>query len=374
MDTLLDYIQWMGDFPLSATGFREADALVLCMLSYYDLSPVFDGAEGDVYVRDCLRLLRDDQFRVLVAGKDTAYARFLELAASSRRFGDLRMSDYVDVLLDDPPLQFAAVCFHGEHGCSFLAYRGTDNSLVGGEEDFMISFTRTRAQAQALAYAETHITPDRRWYMGGHTKGGNLVLYAANSLSEAKWRVVQRAFILDGPGLCPEVMDLTAMERIDAKATHIVPRFSVVGKLFAPQITDTRIIQSGASGFMQHSLITWGIDHGKLALADAHDPTSLWINATVDGWLDGISQADRVALVKDLFDALSAGGAQSLDALDEGGVEGLNAILRRLKDSSEVTRKSFADLPRQAWKQALLNLRRKPKEEKAEREEPSATV
>ena len=45
MDKLVDFVQWMGDFPVEATGLRDADALVLCALSYFDLRPLL--AEGD---------------------------------------------------------------------------------------------------------------------------------------------------------------------------------------------------------------------------------------------------------------------------------------------------------------------------------------
>ena len=41
MDTILDYIRWRGDIPLAADGLRDADALVLGLLTYLDLKPVW---------------------------------------------------------------------------------------------------------------------------------------------------------------------------------------------------------------------------------------------------------------------------------------------------------------------------------------------
>lgn len=359
METLFDYLRWMGDFPIEATGFREPDALVLGVLSYYDLGPVFDGGEGEHTVRDCLRLLDGDRFKVTISAKGQDYEGFLRLAAESKRFGALRMTDYVDVLLNDPPVQFSAVSFHDEAGRSFLVYRGTDTSLAGWKEDFMISFTRTRAQTQALAYANAHVDPARRCWLIGHSKGGNEALFAAANLRDAKWDAVEHVYILDGPGLCPEVLDTSGMARVDEKATHIVPEFSIVGKLFTPEITDTRIVRSSASGFQQHSLITWGIDHGKLAAAAENDPTALWANATVDGWIDGMTMEQRVVLVDDLFDALGAGGAEHLDELEDGGLAGVDKVLRRLRASSDTTHKLLAELPRHAMKQSIQNLREK---------------
>ena len=359
MDTLFDYLKWMGDFPIAATGLREADTLVLALLSYYDYDPLFEKKQQETYrLRDCLDL-SEDEIKVTISGKGQDYPGFLKLAAETERFGQLRMTHYVDVLLSEPAVQFSAVSFHDDTELSFLVYRGTDTSLAGWKEDFMISFTRTRAQTQALAYANAYVDPARRNILIGHSKGGNEALFAAANLREGKWDTVEHVYILDGPGFCPEVLDTSGIERVDAKATHIVPTFSIVGKLFAAKITDTRIIEAEGVGFAQHSLINWQLDHGKLALAQENDPTSLWVNATVDGWIDGMDMDARGVLVEDLFDALAAGGAEKLDELDDAGLAGFEAILRRMKGSSETTRKLLAELPKHAMKQGLQNIRAK---------------
>ena len=58
MDRLADYVQWMEDFPIEATGLRDADALVLCALSYFDLSPLFKGRRKTARIqKDCPFLL-----------------------------------------------------------------------------------------------------------------------------------------------------------------------------------------------------------------------------------------------------------------------------------------------------------------------------
>ncbi len=353
MDTILDYIRWRGDIPLAFDGLREADALVLSLLSYYDLKPMWEGREEPLYLRDCQKLIDEGTLRVLIVGKNMGYEDIFAAAVASRRFGDLRISDYVDLIRDEPPMQFAALCLHDESGISFLAYRGTDSSLAGWEEDFLIGVTRTEAQELALRYADEHLKTGRRWYMGGHSKGGNLALYTACSLQEDVLARLERIFILDGPGLCPEVMDVSGMARIDSRCTRIIPRFSVVGKLFDPQVTDLRIVRSTASGMSQHSLATWGIDHGELDLCEENDPRSLWINATVDDWIGDMSQADRVQFIHDMFAALEANGARTLEELDDAGATGFETMLRRFRSSSDSTKKIIGNLPRQAVNQAI---------------------
>ena len=298
-------------------------------------------------------MAEEGTLRVLITGKDMGYEEIITRAIDSRRFGDLLITDYVDTVRDEPPLQFSALCFHDESGLSILGYRGTDDTLVGWEEDFMIGFTRTESQELALRYADAHLKTGRRWVLCGHSKGGNLALFAASRLSDAVLESVEHIYLLDSPGLCPEVMDVSAAERIDGLCTRIIPSFSVIGKLFEPQITDSRIVRSSGSGMLQHSLATWGIDHGELDLCVENDPRSLWLNAAVKDWIGNISQEDRVVFIRELFDALSANGARRVDELDDAGAAGFETIFRRLLESSEVTKRTISDLPRQAVNQAV---------------------
>ncbi len=337
MDHLSDYVRWMQDFPISMTGFRDEDAVILCALSYFDLSPLFSSGSECPTVRDCGQLIKNGQLRVLVTGSSEGYPELLAHASASRRFGDLRLLDYV-----------------------------TDNSLAGWKEDFMISFTRTEAQELALRYAEAHVLPGRHWYIGGHSKGGNLALYASCLLSERKWSWVERLYFLDGPGFCPEVLDQSLLKRVDPKAVRILPSFCIIGNLFAPQITDTRIVRSFAGNYSQHAPITWGIDHGRLALAKEHDRESQIISDTLNEWVSGISQEDRLLLTEELFQVLTAGGAETVEHLQKGGFDGLEAILRQFVESSEATRNILSDLPKVNWKIRMEALRRRMKKDSPE--------
>ena len=351
MDNLESYIRWMGDYPIALTGFKEADALVLCALSYIDFTPaIYVTGNGACRVSDCAFMVQQGQAEVMITGDTDGYPELLAVAAQTKRFGELRISDYCDVLRKEPPLQFSAMCFSDDEDFAFIAYRGTDSSLAGWKEDFMIGFTRTAAQELALQYAREVIKPGKRWYLGGHSKGANLALYAASLLEAEKWQEVERVFLLDGPGFCPEVMDVSLTEHIDEKTTQIRPSFSVVGKLFSPQITDSRIIRSFYKGIMQHAIISWGIEYGKLAEAKEHDKVSLLMNESMDEWISGMTHEERILLVDELFETLSAGGAEDLNDIKAGGREGVEAIIKRLRSQDENTKKALTELRKTAVK------------------------
>ena len=349
MDGLTDYIKWLGRFSFREYPMNDVDALVMCVISYFDLSPALRGREGQtVTVADCREALENDAVSLQITGGDMGNSGVLRAAMESKRFGALRVEEYVDVLKPEVPLQFAAVTFSDGGDVNFLAFRGTDETIAGWEEDFMIAFTETEAQKMALDYAARVLRPGRRSRMGGHSKGGNLALYAACLLPEEAWERLDRVYILDGPGLCPEVMDTSNLGRVDQKAVRIVPAFDVVGKLFEPKITDTRIVRSSQSGILQHSLATWGVEYGELARAEEHDRRSVVLMNVLNRWIESLSQEERRTLVRDLFGSLAAGGAVSLSDVAGGGPEGFEAVLMRMFHASDTTKRIMKDLPAQA--------------------------
>lgn len=340
METLAEYIRWIGDLDFKAYPFREADAMILCNIVYFDLKPVFSDGQAEHTVSDCIPMIESGEAKLMITGGDLGNGEIFEAAARSKRFGGLRLSDYEDAFRIDPPLQFSAVTVHAPD-FSFIAYRGTDASIAGWRESCMISFTETEAQRLALAYAE-HMIDDGTWYIAGHSKGANAAQYAACLLSEDKWEKVRHVYLFDGPGFCPEVLDPALDQRIDPKATRIIPEFDVIGMLFEPKITDTKIVRSNQKGIMQHSLASWLIEYGNLAIAEQNDPASERINHLMNDWIESIPHRDRPVFIGELFDAVSADGTETLEELD---LDRLQSVLIKLTGVSATTRKVIAKLP-----------------------------
>ena len=340
MEKLGEYIRWIGELDFSAYPFREADALVLCLLSYFDLSPVFADGAASHSVSDCIPMIEAGEAKLMITGGDMGNGEIFEAAVRSKRYGSMRLTDYEDRIRMDPPLQFSAVTFRSDN-FSFIAYRGTDASIPGWKEDCMIAFTKTEAQELALAYAE-RVIDEGEWIIGGHSKGGNQALYAACLLSDKKWDRVKRVYLLDGPGFCPEVLDVALIDRIEPKTTRIIPEYDVVGKLFEPNISDTRIVKSYRDGILQHSLASWMVEYGNLATVEKNDPGSIWLNTLMNDWIESIPQEDRQVFINELFDAISAEGSESLEELD---MDKMQSVLIGLTGLSETTKHTIQKLP-----------------------------
>lgn len=349
MDTLKDYILWTEDLSFAQKPFCEADALALCALVYLDMRPLFaqDG-QREIRLKDCLPFLQGGEMGVKMV-VDIPEDRELYLAMlRSRRFGELALQDYTDLVDMAQSLQFCALCFTCPQ-FSFLAYRGTDNSLVGWKEDFMMTFTSTPAQRMAADYAARHIQKGQKpYYLGGHSKGGNLALYAALLLDDAGLDSVAQIYLLDSPGICPDVMDISGKDRLADKVCCILPSFSVIGRLYEMGFPHCKITYSSADGFAQHDLLTWGIAHGSLALAENPDPGSLWLIENLMRWIEGQSLRDRALIVNEFFDALMSEGAVTVQDLSAQGIDGLESILIKLIGASSVTKRAIVELPEKA--------------------------
>ena len=393
MDGLKDYIEWLGDVDFSAKPFGEVDAVILCLISYFDLGPAeADQTEGSsaepdspFFLRDCLKAIEEGKLQLRITGGEDGNLGVFKAAAQSKRFGELAISDYVDRLEPENDLQFSAVTFSYGSEWSFIAFRGTDNTLVGWKEDLKIAYTQTEAQKLALSYAIDALQPDaspetaekrrwqgfkkvffrrstsgkqlpRRWYIGGHSKGGNLAMFAACHLEGALLDRVDRIFNLDGPGFAPEVVDEALIRRIDAKTVRIIPEYSIIGRILEQDMTDTRIIKSSNDGVMQHSIASWGVDHGRLAMSELTEPKDRWLNETIKNWVGGMSFEDRVVFIDELFDALEATGATTVDELAGMGKDAAEVIREKYKSFSEPTRRTLGDLQSAAIESALKKL------------------
>ena len=359
MDGIVDHIRWLGRFSFSELPLTEVDVFVMCVISYFDLAPVTSSG-GAVAVVDCADAVADGRIQLQITGGDMGNGEIMRAACASKRFGGLRITGYENLIKTDPPLQFSAVTLSYLDEWSLIAFRGTDETIPGWRENFMISFTETDAQRLAAEYAAKHLQSGRKNYIAGHSKGGNLALYAASRLDPAAWDLVEHVYLLDGPGLCPEVMDTSVIQRIDPKITRVIPEYSVIGKLFEPTVTDTRIVRSSEKGILQHSLATWGVEYGELAAAEENDKQSVLLMQILNQWIESLGPEERESLTADLFDALSAGGALHLSDISGGGREGFTAVLVRMFQTSSVTKKVILELPAQVvstvWKQLLHDI------------------
>ena len=350
MSNIYDYVKWRGDIRMQDGQINFADSIALCELSYLDMSPVMEKKQSRT-LREIVQML--DEKGVLTArmAGDAAmleeYREFFREAAGSERFGTLTVTDYEETL-DAARIQFCAVRFVLETDISFIAFRGTDDSLIGWREDFMASYRRTNAQKRAVEYLEETMQEGQRYYIAGHSKGGNLAMISAASLSDKCLLQVEHVYINDGPGICSDVMDVHLLDRIQKFTTQTHPAYCVIGKLFTPQFADSHIIDSSAKGILQHSMMSWQFDYAEPRWVEGYDSASVWLSDVMDGWMQSASVQERDQFVTKLFDSMETDGAKTLTDITASGFSGFENIMIQLLQAGDITRKDAAAFPRTA--------------------------
>lgn len=338
MENILSYLKWRGDISFEERPFCEVDNLILSELAYLDFKGIVPSVESGKEVP--VKLIEKSMNE---AGRKGTCATeipedFLRLFAQSKRFGSARLSHFADVLDEESQTQFSAIQIHLEDGSFYIAFRGTGAELVGWREDFSMSYQIMPAQRLAAEYLKQAIAvPHTLYRVGGHSKGGNLAVYAAMSCSKEQQAQIERVYSNDGPGLCPEIIDMEQYADIRPKIYRIVPEFSVVGSLFEQGSPDL-IVRSTAAGLMQHDGFSWQIEGEHFAACEALSRECRICNDIFDTWIESATMEQREVFTRDFFNALGSGGAKKISEISANGIDGFESILIAIARSEGKTK------------------------------------
>ncbi len=138
MANILDYLEWRCDVPLAVDPFNEVDNLVLSELVYTDFRGILSMDARAVPLRDAADAFfqTHDREEILESKSFTARAPLLmEKMLEGERFRGVKLCWYQDETDTEQAMQFAAVTFLLPDGSAYVAFRGTDGTLVGWRED-----------------------------------------------------------------------------------------------------------------------------------------------------------------------------------------------------------------------------------------------
>ena len=329
--SLFDYVDWRGDLLFSEAGLNEVDNLILSQISYVDFDGIVpsDPSLPPITLRNAARqYLRLRRGSLPYLGKilPPDVISLMAKAAKSKRFAGMKMLAYTNRVDEAMDLQFSAVTFLPDHGKAFIAYRGTDDTLVGWKENFNMSFIQpVPAQLEAVAYLErvAPFLPDD-FYLGGHSKGGNLAIYAAVKASPSVKDRILTAFNNDGPGFGEDFINGPDYKSVHGKLRTIVPHSSVVGMLLEHEEC-YEVVKSNATGLLQHNAFSWEVLGGSFIHLNTVTPESRVVDRALKDWLYDLSPEERAHVVDTLFETLSAVGAKTLTDLSADKLRVLKA-------------------------------------------------
>jgi len=258
----------------------------------------------------------------------------LQAAAKSSRFQNTRLGFYRSKLLEQEQSQFAAMACMLSDGTAFLAFRGTDNTLIGWKEDFNMSFCDSiPAQREAAAYTNDFAM---QWpvllHLGGHSKGGNLAVYAGAKQDDNIQKRILGIYNLDGPGFTDSMMGDRGYLTMVPKIRTYIPESSIIGILFEHEEAYS-VIKSRQIGLLQHEPYSWDIMGGDFIHVKEMSAGSQFADRTIKNWIKGMTDQEREAFVEAVFELLSAGGASQVSDLLQP--KNIRAFFKALKANTQ---------------------------------------
>lgn len=337
---MLDYARAYGQDSLTERAFCPLDNLILSQLSYLDYAPAKDRLPCALQ-----ELIGCVDFGVMAEDNE---ALFLA-AANSRRFSKSIVCNYVNAFSQAQTQQFAAVSFLLEDGSAFVSYRGTDSTLVGWKEDFMLSFTtpvpaQTRAVEYLNDFGRVFNCPLR---VGGHSKGGNLAIYASIFCDRALQDRILQIYSNDGPGFEPKILALEEYRRIKERISCILPVSSAVGVLMESDSRRT-VVDSTGFGLFQHNPYTWVTNGCAFVEKPSTGFASSFVSQSQKDWFRCLSEEKRRYYTDTLFDILSAGNPRTLKDIKNNPTQLLTAV-RAARSLPEEDRANMLEFVKQLF-------------------------
>lgn len=344
MANLIDYLAWRGEFPLSVSPWNEADALMAAILSYLN----FHGVED----RRGWTLREAKRIDLLIESTDRTFGprkKMFEAMADSARCGEWKLHHFLAVTDEEMSMQFSAVCIDLPDGTMAVSFRGTDNTLVGWREDFNMAYqTRVPGQEAAAYYLKKAAgLSDSPLRLTGHSKGGNLAVYAAACAPEAVQDRIEGIWCFDGPGMNMEVAKSEGYRRIREKIRSFIPQSSVIG-LLMEYFRPYTVVRSLAKGLEQHDPMTWQVYGGHFEEMESIDRTADVICETLHEWLTNSTPEQREAFVDTMFRLADNTNATKMSDIMNEKFRNLLKIIGGRKEVDPETRKVFTRLMTQA--------------------------
>lgn len=346
---LLDYMEWRGDLTFAAAPFNDVDALLLCQISYIPFDNIVPGigrsARISIEKLSELYFKQEGEHRsslgVLISDNTID---LLESMAKSPRFKNVRAGFYLNDVNYDEEKQFCAVTFFIGEEIMFVAFRGTDDTVVGWKEDFNMSFMATvPAQKEALEYLENVVAAadalgfNGSIMTGGHSKGGNLSVYSAMMADDKIKERISKIYNFDGPGFDESATASDNYKSVMNRIHTLIPQTSVVGMLLAHEEEYT-VVSSRETGLMQHDAFSWNICGPDFITLNRITAASAFIDKSIKKWIAAMDTEQKEKFVTALFSILGSSGKVTLTELTNDKGRMVKEFIKAYKDCDEETK------------------------------------
>ena len=308
-DNFLTYLKWRGDLSFKTHPFNEIDALILAELVYIHFDNIVPkvGEEGMITIREANARYEKSTEREMLFYKQKE--ELFDVLAFSPRFAELTLCNFVNTYDEVAQQQFAAMHVNITPYLTFIAFRGTDSTVVGWREDFNMSYMMpVPAQQSAVDYVnQTAKGLFKKYWLGGHSKGGNLAVYSGVFCNPKIQKKIVKINSFDGPGFNRKMVDDPAYKAVEGKISAFVPEGSIVGMLMEHE-EGYKVVESTEFGLLQHEGFSWQVDRDEFVLTEEVDKFSKSFSVSLKTWLSDMTTEERKGVVDAFFGVFEAAG------------------------------------------------------------------
>ena len=356
MADIAEYLKWRGDLSFTQDPPNCVDALIFSALVYIQYNGRLEQyPDVPITLREAAEefFAQEDHPQRIRVKNDL---ELLREAAKTTRFGFAKLCFYRDLFIPEQETQFAAITFLLDDGSAFLTFRGTDYSLVGWKEDFNMSFQQTvPAQRLALQYtrevAAQYLIPLR---LGGHSKGGNLAVFAAARSSPVLQKRILEVYNNDGPGFTQYMMGDPGYIAMVPRIRTYIPQSSVIGMLLEHEEPYT-VVQSKTVSLLQHDPYSWEVMGNHFIQVEEVTEGSRFVDTTIKAWFADMTNQERGQLVDVMFTLLGTGGVEN--ALDIFHPKNIRNYVKALNSDENMRRILSSEF------QSLMEIAKKTREQ-----------
>lgn len=331
MANIIDYVKWRGDLELKVSEFNEIDSLILNRFSYFPLDSIMKENEIVSIKELSERFEKEDKNKMEILWKDDA--DLFPIMGKSKRFGEMIALEYINKIEPETEKQFSAITVILPDNTIYLSYRGTDNTLIGWKEDFnMIFKSHIASQISAKEYLENIAKkyPNKKIRIGGHSKGGNLAVYASIFADfEVKKRIIN-VYNNDGPGFNEDIINTEEYKKSIEKVITYIPQDSIFGMLLNHEEKYT-VVQSTQKGVMEHDVYSWQVIGRNFVVLKEVTNGSKFIDKTITNWLKNLDLQTREQVIDIVFEIINSTEARTIADLKLSLMKNAKIILSSYK-------------------------------------------
>lgn len=361
MADIFDYIEKNGQLNFNEKPFTILDGLVFAGISYLPfIIPKNEKLISQGVLKELIFALINDETaldKCILRKRDPQLARYV---LKSSRYSEIKVFDYVERIDEEADEQFSALTFLLEDGNLFIAFSGTDSTIVGWKENLNMSFVyETSGQASAVEYVQriAYRFPSSKIMLGGHSKGGNLAVYAGAFIPRNVQDRILQIYNFDGPGFLEETTQKPSYLRIKPRITTIIPRSSIVGTILEQTDSYIPIHARGVTIIDQHLFYNWKIEGDNFVVAKNISEMSIRSHYALRHLLSKMSFEEREKFVNILGRLANSTEKRTLKEIRANAASCTKEIMDEYKTLTEAEKK----LVKQTFLQLALSFVKGPK-------------